>query len=204
MCQNRVIKDGQLSDPTAHAERQIIDWYYHQPPGTLPEAEELTIVSALDPCLMCAGAILRCGMRVATVSLDEQAGINFAGDFAFLALPPQLRPRARELFGYLGVEGLRSPQGAGRFAGQTIPAQLEQRSSRAFLENLIRVQSQVHGQDVPRLSCIHPLPPTAALLQQTAQRSQSDGHAHDAACLIDSQGHILLSLHGQELALPAQ
>src|SRR5262249_5528092 len=48
---NEVLRDGVVQDPTAHAERQIIDWYYEQQSSgkTLPKPENLTIVSSLDP-----------------------------------------------------------------------------------------------------------------------------------------------------------
>src|SRR5262245_26820413 len=60
---NAVIEDGQLSDPTAHVERQLVDWFaYAQRRGLAASARNATIVSSLDPCAMCAGAILRSGL----------------------------------------------------------------------------------------------------------------------------------------------
>jgi tRNA(Arg) A34 adenosine deaminase TadA len=76
---NRVIVDNVLNDPTAHGERQLIDWYYSQlAQGTsFPPASDITVVTSLDPCCMCTGAILTAGFRVMTVAEDDTSGINY-------------------------------------------------------------------------------------------------------------------------------
>src|SRR5262249_26500490 len=70
------IRDGHVADPTAHVERQLIDWYAARGDRALPAASELTIVSSLDPCAMCAGAILRSGMKVIAVAEDLKSGVH--------------------------------------------------------------------------------------------------------------------------------
>src|SRR5262249_24066338 len=74
---NAVIRDDRLSDPTAHVERQLVDWFADRRyRGLRLSPRDVTIVSSLDPCAMCAGAILRSGMRVITVAEDNYAGVH--------------------------------------------------------------------------------------------------------------------------------
>ena len=74
---NTVIRNGKLSDPTAHVERQLVDWLAQQRRRRRSlSPRNLTIVSSLDPCAMCAGAILRSGMRVMIVAEDNFAGVH--------------------------------------------------------------------------------------------------------------------------------
>jgi Cytidine and deoxycytidylate deaminase zinc-binding region len=51
---NAVIEDGQVCDPTAHVERQLIDWLFSTH-GQHARPQELVTVSSLDPCA-CARA----------------------------------------------------------------------------------------------------------------------------------------------------
>jgi len=77
---NAVVRDGAVVDPTAHVERQLIDWYCEaRHRGSSAPASELTIVSSVDPCAMCAGAILRSGMNVIAVAEDQSSGVHDAG-----------------------------------------------------------------------------------------------------------------------------
>ena len=74
---NAVIRNDHLSDPTAHVERQLVDWLAHERRrGLSLSPRNVTIVSSLDPCAMCAGAILRSGMRVIIVAEDNFAGVH--------------------------------------------------------------------------------------------------------------------------------
>lgn len=136
---NHVLSDGRVCDPTAHGERQLVDWY-HAHPG-LPPAADCTVVSTLDPCMMCTGALLQAGFRVVTLALDPEAGVNCAGDYAFETLPSDLRPLARERFAYLGVEGVRAPYGC----QVSVSAEFERFSYQLFRSSLERVKSVVHG-----------------------------------------------------------
>ena len=47
---NNVIKHGLIFDPTAHGERQLIDWYFAERDKgrALPEPQDITIVTSLD------------------------------------------------------------------------------------------------------------------------------------------------------------
>ncbi len=88
-------------DPTAHGERQLVYWYYaNKERLMLPEPEELTVVTTLDPCAMCAGALLTAGFNVAVVAIDDFAGINYDESFSFKDLPLELRSLAESKFGY--------------------------------------------------------------------------------------------------------
>lgn len=88
-------------DPTAHGERQLVSWYYaNKSILNLPEPEKLTVVTTLDPCAMCTGALLTAGFNVAVVAIDDFAGINYNGQFLFEDLPPDLRNLAKLKFGY--------------------------------------------------------------------------------------------------------
>ena len=93
---NAVVRNGETCDPTAHVERQLIDWYTSRP-RRLREIplRDLTIVTSLDPCAMCAGAIMRCGIQAIAVAEDNQAGIHEA--FKSPSMMPELKERARHL-----------------------------------------------------------------------------------------------------------
>lgn len=104
---NQVIRDGLIWDPTAHGERQLVDWYFAEKAKgrALPPPGEITIVTSLDPCCMCAGAILAAGFKVVVAANDANAGINHDGSGTFPALPETLRPQARDTFAYPAVLG---------------------------------------------------------------------------------------------------
>ena len=104
---NNVLKDGLIYDPTAHGERQLVDWYFagRASGRVLPPPDEITIVTSLDPCCMCAGAILAAGFHMVAAASDIKAGINFDLAAAFTALPPPLRARAAASFSYPAVRG---------------------------------------------------------------------------------------------------
>lgn len=126
---NNVIKHGLIYDPTAHGERQLIDWYYAERAKgrELPPPEEITIVTSLDPCCMCSGAILAGGFNVVVAAPDAKAGINYNGSAFFPSLPPELQAQAEASFAYPAVMGTSSyaRRGAGAspkpfFIGKTI------------------------------------------------------------------------------------
>jgi cytosine deaminase len=126
---NNVIKEGLIFDPTAHGERQLIDWYYAERAKgrELPAPEDITIVTSLDPCCMCSGAILAGGFNVVVAAPDKNAGINFDESVTFDALPEPLREQAGASFSYPAVLGssLYSRAGSGVapksfFIGKTI------------------------------------------------------------------------------------
>ncbi|MEN5237721.1 MULTISPECIES: cytidine/deoxycytidylate deaminase family protein [Pseudomonas] len=103
-------------DPTAHGERQLVDWYFaNRERLGLPAPEKLTVVTTLDPCAMCAGSLLTAGFNVAVSAIDTYAGINFNSQFDFPSLPPAVRQKAQASWGYYAVAAPinRSYQGAG-------------------------------------------------------------------------------------------
>ena len=104
---NNVVKDGLIFDPTAHGERQLIDWYYAERAKgrELPEPQDITIVTSLDPCCMCSGAILAGGFNVVVAAPDKNAGINYDNSASFGALPAALRAQAGESFSYPAILG---------------------------------------------------------------------------------------------------
>ncbi|MGV7208700.1 nucleoside deaminase [Oxalobacteraceae bacterium A2-2] len=107
---NNVVRQGMVYDPTAHGERQLIDWYYAERARgrELPEPHEITIVSSLDPCSMCSGAILAAGFNVVVAAPDTDAGVNCGLDAAFDTLPQGLRAQAGASFSYPAVLGASS------------------------------------------------------------------------------------------------
>ena len=104
---NNVIKQGLIFDPTAHGERQLIDWYYAERAKgrDLPPPQDITIVTSLDPCCMCSGAILAGGFNVVVAAPDREAGIDHDVSAGFGALPEALRARAASTFSYPAILG---------------------------------------------------------------------------------------------------
>ncbi len=128
---NNVLEDYEgsraflLHDPTAHGERQIVDWYYaNRKRLKLPEPKDLTVITTLDPCAMCAGALLTAGFNVGVSGSDNYAGINYDLSFEFKSVPANWRKAAQSSFAYYAVDVpvKRAYQGgkAAAFAGQTI------------------------------------------------------------------------------------
>lgn len=131
---NRVVVDGRQHDPTAHSERQLVDWYFaERARGTkLPPPEEITVVTSVDPCCMCAGALLEAGFHVVVAANDTVAGVNYDLSAQFPALPAPLAQQARERFFYPEVIGsscyARAASGAAPqpfFIGKTINEQTQ-------------------------------------------------------------------------------
>jgi cytosine deaminase len=94
-------------DPTAHGERQLVSWYFENKERLqLPEPHELTVITSLDPCTMCAGALLTAGFHVGVGAYDIWSGINYQTNCDFTTLPDNLAQQAKEHFGYYraGVE----------------------------------------------------------------------------------------------------
>lgn len=138
---NNVVRHGLVFDPTAHGERQLVDWYFAELAAgrALPPPRELTIVTSLDPCCMCTGAILRAGFNVAVAAPDHKAGINYDGSAAFPALPAGLRAQALRSFSYPAVLGssayARPASGAplkSFFIGKTVAEQTQALCSLVF------------------------------------------------------------------------
>jgi tRNA(Arg) A34 adenosine deaminase TadA len=102
---NAVIHDGEVRDPTAHVERQLVDWYFESRARGMAvgEARDLIIVSSLDPCAMCAGAILRAGMNVVALAEDPVSGVH--ADGCPHRMPSELWPQAERSMGLFDTSG---------------------------------------------------------------------------------------------------
>jgi tRNA(Arg) A34 adenosine deaminase TadA len=116
-----------LHDPTAHGERQIVDWYFkNRRRLKLPEPRDLSVITTLDPCAMCAGALLTAGFNVGVSAEDDYAGINYNASFDFPSVPSKWRSVAQSSFAYYGVgvpigRAFRGGKGPA-FANQSISA----------------------------------------------------------------------------------
>ncbi|MBM3464988.1 MAG: nucleoside deaminase [Armatimonadetes bacterium] len=147
--QNRVIQNGVVKDPTAHAERQLVDWYFEQVHrgANLPSPEKMALITSLDPCMMCCGASLQAGFHVVIAALDTFAGVNFKGDGKYETLPEGPRQMAKDKFGYVGIEGGRAFQGPqdAPYPNATIPAEVEKRSLDVFTGSLDEVKRQINA-----------------------------------------------------------
>lgn len=104
---NNVVNNKLILDPTAHGERQLIDWYFQQKKSgiLLPPPESIILVTSLDPCCMCTGSILEAGFKVVVAALDTMAGINYKNDAMFSSLSPILQDEAKTTFSYPKVVG---------------------------------------------------------------------------------------------------
>jgi cytosine deaminase len=162
--QNNVVCEGLIFDPTAHGERQLIDWYFaERARGTaLPPPEEITVVTSLDPCAMCTGALLAAGFNVVVAAIDPKAGVNFDARFDFASLPPALRERAAARFFYPAVLGAsvfaRDSAGAAPksfFIGKTIAEATQALCSLAFEATNEKVLALLNA-DLPRSALLDP------------------------------------------------
>lgn len=105
---------SRLKDPTAHGERQLVDWYFENKELLgLPEVEDIVLVTSLDPCIMCTGSILSAGFSVIVSALDDNAGINWDNTYTFKPLQGSVLKAAKETFIYPKVIGDSSRQGYG-------------------------------------------------------------------------------------------
>ena len=166
---NNVIRHGLTFDPTAHGERQLVDWYFAERAKgrPLPPRHDVTIVTSVDPCCMCAGAILAAGFNVVVAATDDMAGINYDGGTTFPALPARLRGVAGSTFTYPAVRGesmyAREASGAAPrpfFIGKTVAEQTQALCSLVFQSTTGDATALVNG-DLPRDQLLDPasLPP---------------------------------------------
>jgi cytosine deaminase len=198
--QNNVVCDGLIFDPTAHGERQLIDWYFAEAARgrELPPPHEVTIVTSLDPCAMCTGAILTAGFNLVAAATDPLAGINFDDRFEFAGLPEPLREPAAARFFYPAVLGAScfAREGAGAapksfFIGKTIAEPTQALCSLAFEATGDKVQALLDA-DLPRDQLKDPaaLPPGHKLVRKLktlypdALAYRCEPHAPDARLAV--------------------
>jgi tRNA(Arg) A34 adenosine deaminase TadA len=176
---NNVIKQGLIFDPTAHGERQLIDWYYAERAKgrELPAPEDITIVTSLDPCCMCSGAILAGGFNVVVAAPDRNAGVNFDESAGFNALPEALRQPAAASFSYPAILGssLYARAGSGAtpksfFIGKTISEPTQALCALVFEATSGEVM-ELFNTDLPQqqLKCPLTLPPDHAVVHALKQ-----------------------------------
>jgi len=76
----RIMSDGY--QPRRHAEQEALG---NVPVGLWPQAGEMTCYTSLEPCLMCFGSLLLCGVgRVVFGATDVLGGAHFV----FESMPP--------------------------------------------------------------------------------------------------------------------
>lgn len=149
---NRVIQNSSVHDPTAHVERQLVDWYFSEKArkdDSLPPASKMTIISSLDPCVMCSGAILAGGLDVIRISQDNESGVSCKGPGNFSTLPEGLEQRAKETFSAFGVLGKRPFSGppSSILYGHEIDGRLDQRSLCAFSSSLKKIRGIINDHE---------------------------------------------------------
>lgn len=113
---NKVIDGNRTNDPTAHGERQIVDWYFaNKEKNNLPEPENCVLITTLDPCVMCTGALVQAQFnRVIVVALDDYAGINWQCTAECAALAgTDCQMYVKEHFAYPEVTGSMSRKAFG-------------------------------------------------------------------------------------------
>ena len=148
-------------DPTAHGERQLVDWYYENAAALkLPPAQQLTIVTTLDPCAMCAGSLLTAGFNVAVSAIDTYAGINYNSAFDFPTLPLHIREQAQKSWAYYAVAPPFSRAFTGSttpvFAGQTIDSLLYCLTSSIFEASVNTVRESSNNSGIEPASLKNP------------------------------------------------
>ena len=81
----RILSEGY--QPLRHAEREALDGL---PIDLWPRAAEMTCYTTLEPCLMCFGSLLLCGIdRIVFGASDTLGGASFI----FETMPPYYRER---------------------------------------------------------------------------------------------------------------
>ncbi|NIF16851.1 nucleoside deaminase [Pantoea sp. Cy-639] len=142
-------------DPTAHGERQLVDWYFaNRERLHLPAPDKLTVVTTLDPCAMCAGSLLSAGFNVAVSAIDTYAGINYNSQFDFPTLPPTVRQKAQASWGYYAVAAPinRAYQGAASgpaFAGCGVDAAAFSLTGSIFEASVSSVRAASNNSGLP-------------------------------------------------------
>ena len=155
---NQVIKGTRINDPTAHGERQIVDWYLaNKEKEKLPEPENCILITTLDPCVMCTGALAQARFhKVIVVALDDYAGINWKGTAECTALEgTDSQKYVQEHFAYPEVTGGMAREAFGAplsdlelFSDITIPSETLKGCQEAFSLTADDVRSKVSSATV--------------------------------------------------------
>jgi tRNA(Arg) A34 adenosine deaminase TadA len=102
---NQVIKDDKIFNYQHHAEKQLIDWLIANEKELGIKGHTMTIISSLDPCIMCAGTALASNVNIISVALDERAGANHWGNCSYPFFNDALKSEAQKSLGYFAIEG---------------------------------------------------------------------------------------------------
>ena len=155
---NRVIRGSRIYDPTAHGERQIVDWYLeHKEKMNLPEPEDCILITTLDPCVMCTGALAQAGFgRVIAIAMDKFAGINWKGSDDCSALEGTgCQKYVSEHFTYPAVTGEKAREAYGAelsdlkvFQTCTVSTDIFLGCHNAFEQTLSDVHEKLFSKDV--------------------------------------------------------
>ena len=138
-------------DPTNHGETQLVGWYFanrealRKRLGYLPEPSDLTVVTSLDPCAMCAGSLLTAGFNCGVLASDDSGGgVNWNSTALFEHNLPPIRRLLRSRFGYYKVPGIesRSQYMGGEeviFRNEVVSRQVLQENTDVFNKSLPQV-----------------------------------------------------------------
>lgn len=223
---NSVIRTGRVLDPTAHVERQLVDWYFWaRRKGLALSANELTIVTSVDPCAMCAGAILRSGMKAVALALDRMSGVH--GNSQPYQLPKDLWREAERKITLFAVGGrphyeqLRCPE----HLSDEVPQEMLMKAEQLFEDSVANAQSLVSetsiskskvtndllsrgdvirkmsGQYDPRLAIPHD---TIDVNDPNVRKELVSLLADDACAILDDGGRILMTARSAEELSPAR
>lgn len=141
---NAVMRDGHVCDPTAHVERQLVDWFRQsRARGVDLSPDNLTIVSSLDPCAMCAGAILQSGLKAIAIADDRLSGVHAGGSRPH-CVPQSLRSRADRSIGMFATSSLaRTHRIDVGFTLQPLPDEMRREAEEAFSTSLDKVKISI-------------------------------------------------------------
>ncbi|AIF83570.1 cytosine/adenosine deaminase [Candidatus Nitrososphaera evergladensis SR1] len=200
---NRVIVRDTVVDPTAHVEKQLVDWYYLSK-SSLPLAADMTIICSLDPCIMCTGAILRSGLNVIRISDDSECGVSCWGQNDLTTLPAELRQEKAARFSAFGLRGNKRAFAGSQgsiFSGIEIDPLFEKRSTKAFRSSLDKIRKSINKDWIfspdslenPRsLAKSKPLSRVVKTIKRYNPDAFSEKHTLDRGASCTALGHVLV------------
>jgi tRNA(Arg) A34 adenosine deaminase TadA len=142
LARNKVIRGPEI-DTTQHVEIQLIQWCKeHRENKGIRNNETLTIACSLEPCMMCAGAILREGFKCIALAEDFDAGVGVKQGFK--ALPAPLRDQAQKsiFLADLLSDNVNS-KNLPAFARATVPEAIITKAGDAFAASLGHIRKTV-------------------------------------------------------------
>jgi tRNA(Arg) A34 adenosine deaminase TadA len=225
---NAVVQNNRAVNPMAHTERLLVEWAYTQ--YGLRGLRNLLVVSSLDPCAMCAGAILRSGINVISLANDEISGVHVGSEPH--RMPQALWPAAERQFALFRVANLRPETATGHIADEPpafrelqagiVPEDAFLRATAAFQTSLHRVQHLVGDQSAGKVRVVTDdmrvglnhlrgsLPDNFWLprrrldvTDRSCRATLAERLRGDASALIDHAGTVILVARATQTASPA-